>query len=84
MISSDQQLLAAAHQNIITIAKDIETTNTKDEIRAILQLAVDRCLTPDKAQQKMESATRLAARLLSMIDIRPLPNNAYLGRSPLL
>jgi hypothetical protein len=83
-IGSDQHLLAATHQNIIAITKEIESTKTKNEIRVILPPEFDKDLTPDEARQKMERAIRLAARLLLIIDIGPLPANAYSGRSPLL
>lgn len=77
-------LSAVTHQNIIAIAKIIESEKTKNGIKAVPPPEFERYLMPDEAQQEMESAIRLAARLPVMMGIEPLPNDIHSERSPLL
>jgi hypothetical protein len=71
------------HNDITAIAKRLEDGHTKEEITQSL-LSLDTQQRPADAKIRMvEGSLRLVARLISMVDIGPLPYGIQ-GRAPLL
>ena len=72
------------HKDISVIASELENGLSKEEIKKKLLLLDTQQRSEDVKNQMAEGSARLVVRLISMVDIGPIPHDRIQGRAPLL